>query len=309
MITRTTLVLVRMTKRVRHNPARERLDIFQSEFRNTLNEFGHSSLRRGHRAGAAAQATLREVALPGSGYRVVGCVDDDRSKLGVKISGATVLGTVADLPALVEKHAVKEILIAVPSATVEQMQRFAVICRNVRVPFKTIPSLKGILNGCVDLSPFQESDLENLLGRELVKIDLELVRERIDKRTVLVTGAAGTIGSELCRQVLRFNPSKLICLDRNETGVFYLQMELCAEKRETQLVFCITDFGDGQRTRSILAEHRPAVIFHAAAYKHVPMMENNVYDVVKNNIFALLQFIEIAEQNQCQNLVLILENE
>jgi len=256
-------------------------------------------------AGAGALTTLREIAHRGSGYQAVGCVDDDVSKVGMAILGIPVLGIVDDLPALVKKFAVEEILIAVPSAAPDQMHRFVEVCRMAQVRFKSVPSLRGILNGCLDLAPFQDANLEHLLGREPVEIDLESVRKQIEGQTILVTGAAGSIGSELCRQLLRFNPAKLVCLDRNETAVFYLQMELLAQKAETRIVFCVTDFGDRERAQSVLAEHKPAVIFHAAAYKHVPLMENNVYDAVKNNIFALLQFLEIAQKNDCPTFVLI----
>ena len=122
---------------------------------------------------------------------------------------------------------------------------------------------------------------------------------------ILVTGAAGTIGSELCRQILEFGPETLLCLDHNETGIFYLQMELSKRNKQTQLIFCVTDLGDAVRMRSLLAEHRPGMIFHAAAYKHVPMMESNVYDAVKNNIFALLGLLDIAEESGCSCVVLI----
>jgi dTDP-4-amino-4,6-dideoxygalactose transaminase/FlaA1/EpsC-like NDP-sugar epimerase/lipopolysaccharide/colanic/teichoic acid biosynthesis glycosyltransferase len=256
-------------------------------------------------AGSAALSTLREIANPGSGYQPIGCVDDDSSKIGIKIHGVPVLGGVDDLPALVKKHGINEILIAVPSAAPQQMQRFSEICGKTEIPFKTIPSFRGILNGSLDLSPFQEAYVDTLLGRDPVTIDLESVRKRIEGGTVLVTGAAGTIGSGLCRQVLQFDPAKLVCLDRNETGVFYLQMELRTQKKGAQLVFCVTDFGDGERMESILDEHKPSVIFHAAAYKHVPMMETNVCDAMKNNVFALLEFLEIAEENGCSSFVLI----
>jgi len=256
-------------------------------------------------AGAAAHATLREIALPGSGYQAVGCVDDDLSKAGIKVDGVPVLGTADDLPALAKKYGVKDALIAVPSATPDQLQRFVEICRAAELRFKVVPSLRGILNGWIDPLPFQEACLENLLGRDPVEINLDAVGKQIEGQAVLVTGAAGTIGSELCRQVLQFNPATLICLDRNETGVFYLQMELNARKGSTSLVFCVTDFGDRERVTEVLAGHKPGVIFHAAAYKHVPMMESNVYDAVKNNVFGLLQLLEVAEANACPSFVLI----
>lgn len=166
-------------------------------------------------------------------------------------------------------------------------------------------ALRGTLNSWVDFTPLQAGNLENLLGRDPVKIDLETVRKLIAGQTILVTGAAGTIGAELCRQVLRCDPAKLVCLDRNETGMFYLQTELWTRGDTAQLVFCVTDFGDAQRMQSIFREHKPSVIFHAAAYKHVPMMETNVYDAVKNNIFAFLELLEISEKNGCPSFVLI----
>ena len=256
-------------------------------------------------AGAAARATLRELSLPGSGYRAIGCVDDDVSKAGIKLDGVPVLGSTDDLPELVRKHSAQEVLIAIPSATPEQIRRFVEICVRAQSRFKIVPSFRGILNGWIQLPPFQEACVENLLGRDPVEIDLDFVRKQIEGQTVLVTGAAGTIGSELCRQALQFHPAKLICVDRNETAMFYLQMELGARAADARLVFCVTDFGDGERMRGILAGHRPGVIFHAAAYKHVPMMETNVYDAVKNNIFCLLQLLEIAGTNGCPSFVLI----
>jgi FlaA1/EpsC-like NDP-sugar epimerase len=256
-------------------------------------------------AGAAARATLRELSLPGIGYRAIGCVDDDPSKARIRLDGVPVLGSINRLPALAEKYGVSEVLIAIPSATPDQMQRIVKVCEKAQLRFKTIPSFRGILHGWIDFLPFQEMLMENLLGRDQVEIDLDSVRKQIEGQAILVTGAAGTIGSELCRQALQFRPAKLICLDRNETAMFYLQLELRARAAGTTLVFCVTDFGDGERMSTIFADHRPSVIFHAAAYKHVPIMESNVYDAVKNNVFGLHQLLEIAEKSGCPSFVLI----
>jgi FlaA1/EpsC-like NDP-sugar epimerase len=256
-------------------------------------------------AGVAAERTLREIARPGSGCRAVACVDDNHAMIGMKIHGIPVLGAVGDLPLIAAKFNVREVLIAISSATPDQMRRFVAICGQADVQFRLAPSLLGILNGRNDADQAAEVPSEDLLGRAAVEIDLELVRQQIAGETVLVTGAAGTIGSELCRQILEFSPETLLCLDRNETGIFYLQMELSKRNKETQLIFCVTDLGDAVRMRSLLAEHRPGMIFHAAAYKHVPMMESNVYDAVKNNIFALRGLLDIAEESGCSCFVLI----
>ena len=256
-------------------------------------------------AGSAARIVIREVSRPGSSYRVIACVDDDRSKTGIKIQGVPVIGTVDQLPAFAARHAIHEVLIAVRSATGKQMQRFVDICADANVKFKTVPPPQDFLNGRIDVSQFRDVRLEDLLGRDPVEIDLESLRRQIEGQILLVTGAAGSIGSELCRQILQYRPGKLICLDQNETGIFYLQMELAKQECASQLVFCVTDVGDRDRMSSLFAEHKPQIIFHAAAYKHVPMMETNVYDAVKNNVFALLGLLDIAEQNGCPSFVLI----
>jgi FlaA1/EpsC-like NDP-sugar epimerase len=174
-----------------------------------------------------------------------------------------------------------------------------------QIPFRHLPSSSEAAGGYANDATHQETEWASLLGRDPVRIDLDAVRDQIHGQAILVTGAAGTIGMELCRQILRFTPSKLVCVDRNENGIFYLQLEVSAQRRKAQVAFCVADVGDGERMRRILEEHRPAAIFHAAAYKHVPMMESNVYEAVKNNVFALLQLLEVAEDSGCRRFVLI----
>jgi FlaA1/EpsC-like NDP-sugar epimerase len=185
------------------------------------------------------------------------------------------------------------------------MQRFVELCKQAEVSFKTVPALQDIITSQVSISQFRDVRLEDLLGRDPVDIDLQSVTKQIQGQVVLVTGAAGSIGSEICRQVLEHGPAKLLCLDQSETGTFYLQLELSQHKNGSQLVFCIADVGDRERMRRIFAEHKPQIVFHAAAYKHVPMMEKNVHEAVKNNVFALLSLLEIAGENGCSNFVLI----
>jgi FlaA1/EpsC-like NDP-sugar epimerase len=257
-------------------------------------------------AGLAAEMVIRETKRPGSGYRIVGCVDDDPSKAGIKIHGAPVIGSVDQLPALVATLAVNEILIAAPSATGTQMQRLVGFCERAAVKFKTLPALKDIISGRVSISQFRDVRLEDLLGRDPVEIDLESVRMQIEGRVVLVTGSAGTIGSELCRQILQYSPRRLLCADQNETGVFYLQLELSElNKNGSNLVFHVGDVGDHERMRGFFLEHTPQVVFHAAAYKHVPVMEWNVHGAIKNNVFALLTLLDVAEESGCQSFVLV----
>jgi FlaA1/EpsC-like NDP-sugar epimerase len=256
-------------------------------------------------AGFAAEMLIREIERQGSGYRAVGCVDDDRSKLGVKIHGIPVLGTVDSLPGLLTKKAVDEVLIAVPSATGKQMERFVRICEQAGVKYKTVPTLQDIILERVSISEFRQVQLEDLLGRQPVEMDLDFVRRKIEGQVVLVTGAAGSIGSELCRQVLKHAPAKLLCVDQSETAIFYQQLELTERKNGSELTLCVADIGDRERMGAIFMQHKPQVVFHAAAYKHVPVMEANPQEAVKNNVISLHSLLDIAEGNGCSHFVLI----
>jgi FlaA1/EpsC-like NDP-sugar epimerase len=256
-------------------------------------------------AGMAAQMVIRELKRSRNSFEAVGCVDDDRSKVGIKIHGVPVIGSVDQLPTLLVAHRVDEVLIAVPSATGKQMQRFVGICEQSGIRFKTVPALRDIITGQGSIREFRDVNLEDLLGRDAVEIDLRSVKEQIDGRVVLVTGAAGSIGSELCRQILEYGPAALLCLDQSETGIFYLQQELSRLKTSSRTIFCVADVVDRERMRKVFAEHSPEVVFHAAAYKHVPVMERNVQEAVKNNVFALLNLLEIAERNGCESFVVI----
>jgi FlaA1/EpsC-like NDP-sugar epimerase len=256
-------------------------------------------------AGSAAETILQELRRPGSGYEAVGCLDDDRSKLGIRIHNVPVLGAVDQLPAVLASTPADEVLIVVPSATGAQMRRFVEICTRANIPFRTVPALKDIIDGQVIVPQLREVSLEDLLGRDPVQIDLESVRKEITGRSVVVTGAAGSIGSELCRQILEYSPASLACLDQSETGLFFLSLELAKHQNGTQLAFRVADVADEERVRSFLAEFTPEIIFHAAAYKHVPMMESNVQEAVKNNVLALLDLLDLAEKSDCKSFVLI----
>jgi FlaA1/EpsC-like NDP-sugar epimerase len=256
-------------------------------------------------AGFAAEMLIRELERQGSGYQVICCVDDDQSKLGIKIHGIPVLGTVDHLPTLLNKGAVDEVLIVVPSATGKQMERFVRICDQAGVKFKTVPTLQDIISGRIGISEFRQVQLEDLLGRNQVEIDLGVVRRQIEGQVVLVTGAAGSIGTELCRQILKHGPGKLLCLDQSETGIFDQQLELAERNNGSHLAFCVADIGDRNRMSAIFAQHKPKVVFHAAAYKHVPVMEANAHEAVKNNVISFLSLLDIAEENSCSDFVLI----
>lgn len=215
------------------------------------------------------------------------------------------LGTVDQLKEVLADHPADEVIIAVPSATAEQMRRFVAICEQAKVKFKTVPGLRDLIAGQVIVSQIREVNLEDLLNRDPVQIDLGSIRKEIADRNVLVTGAAGSIGSELCRQILDYGPSRLVCLDQSENGLFFLRLDLSQHQNGSQLAFCVGDLADSQRIRWLLSEYQPQIVFHAAAYKHVPMMESNVQEAVKNNVFALIALLDEAETAGCQSFVLI----
>jgi FlaA1/EpsC-like NDP-sugar epimerase len=256
-------------------------------------------------AGFAAQMVIRELSRPGSGYVVAGCIDDDVSKLGIHVLGIPVRGCIFDLERLVSENPPDEILIAIPSATGKQMQRIAEECQKTRLPFRTVPTLRDILRGDASINQFREVRLEDLLGRNPVEIDLESVRRQLQGAVILVTGAAGSIGSELCQQILEYDPAKLVCIDQNETGIFYLQPELRKRAGRAKLVCLVADVGDSESMRRCFSDHEVDFVFHAAAYKHVPVMEANVAEALRNNVFALNRLLDIAEEEGCRGFLLI----
>jgi len=256
-------------------------------------------------AGFAAQMIIRETIRSGSGYNPVACVDDDPSKLGLKLHGVPVVGRVGELRSFLSSYAVDEVLIAVPSATSAQMKQFVQVCDGVGIPFKTVPALRDIIAGQVSLTQLHEVELDDLLAREPAQIDLEAVREQVEGNSVMVTGAAGSIGSEICRQILNYDPARLVCVDQNETGLFHLRLEHCRHRNGARGIYRVADVRDRYRLHEIFGEHAPNVVFHAAAYKHVPMMEMNVREAVENNIFALVGLLEQAQVAGCKSFVLI----
>src|SRR6266536_2770453 len=256
-------------------------------------------------AGHAAQMIIRETQNAESGYAVIGCVDDDPLKKGLRVLGVPVLGPVGALATIVSEQNIDEVLIAIPSAAPAQMRRLVAICKQARAAFRTVPALAELIAGRVTLQQVREVSLTDLLGRIPVDLDLEPVREHIRDRVVMVTGAAGSIGSELCRQIQTYEPKLLVCLDQDETGIFHLQRELAGGDGDERKVFCVADFCNSERMRRIFLTHRVEIVFHAAAYKHVPVMEANVEEAVGNNVFGLLTLLNVAQSSNCEAFVMI----
>lgn len=256
-------------------------------------------------AGHAAQMIIRETQKVETGYQVIGCVDDDPRKRGLRVLGVPVLGSVDLLKKVATEQQTDEILIAIPSATPDQMCRLVAGCKQSGVAFRTLPTIAELIAGRATLDQVREVSLNDLLGRAPAELDMDGVREHIAGCVVMVTGAAGSIGSELCRQLKACEPKLLVCVDQNETGMFYLERQLANQGEAGREVFCVADFSNSERMRKIFLNYGIEIVFHAAAYKHVPVMEANVEEAVINNVFGLLSLLRVAENSRCTAFVLI----
>ncbi len=236
---------------------------------------------------------------------VKGFVDDDRHKKGGSVSGVKVLGTTEDLARLVEELSVEQVVIAIDQAQGKDIRRILDICREIPVKAGIVPSLHEIIHGRVQISRVRDVQIEDLLGREAVRLDDENLHEFLSGKVVMVTGAGGSIGSELVRQALEFNPKLLLLVERSEFVLFQIERELVKDFPETKFVPLIADIGDAARMSEIFAEYKPEVVLHAAAHKHVPLMETNTPEAIKNNILATKLIGELAGKSGVKNFVLI----
>jgi FlaA1/EpsC-like NDP-sugar epimerase len=257
-------------------------------------------------AGSAGEKILREIIendqLP---YTVVGFIDDDRKKYGRSIHGIPVLGPLNGLAKIVEDEGIKEILIAIPSATGDQIRRIVETCKVCQIAYKTLPGIGGIIDGRVSVKSLRDVNYEDLLGRSIVQLDMEEILGYLDGKTVLVTGCGGSIGSELCRQIVRFQPKNLILLDANESNLFHIELELRNNLHYDRFLAVLGRVQDEKLMLSVFKKYRPQVVFHAAAYKHVPMLEKNPWEAVFNNITGSRVIMEMALIHQVERFVLV----
>ena len=258
-------------------------------------------------AGDAGQLMIKEMQRSGAlGYTPIGLVDDDPRKKNLRIHGVRVLGTTDDLPHLLRDNRPDELLIAMPSASGESRQKVVNIARAEGVPVKTLPALHELISDEGNLAArVRPVQVEDLLGREPVEVELEAVAAHLVDETVLVTGAGGSIGSELCRQIARLEPRRLILVDQAETPLFEVERELVSERGFAPSVAVLGDAGSRARMRQVFERYRPGVVFHAAAYKHVPMMEANPLESVRNNVLATQVLAEVAIEYEARRFVLV----
>lgn len=223
-------------------------------------------------------------------------VDDDPNKLKLKVLDITVQGTVKDIPKIVESYAIDHIIIAIPSLTKADIQAIFEHCSKTKAKVKIMPSIEGVMTGKLSVSEMREINIEDLLGREEVELDMEAISGKLTNKTILVTGAGGSIGSEICRQVIKFNPKKILLLGHGENSIYQIDMELRQNAfSKTEIIPIIADVQDRNRVFDLVSQFRPDVIYHAAAHKHVPLMEYNPMEAVKNNILGTKNIAEAAD--------------
>ncbi len=236
---------------------------------------------------------------------IKGFVDDDRNKKGGSVNGVKVLGTTNDLARLVDELNIEQVVIAIDQAQGKEVRRILDVCREIPVKARMLPSPHEIMHGRVQVSRIRDVEIEDLLGREPVELDDQNLHEFLSDKTVLVTGAGGSIGSELVRQIAEFNPKLLILVERAEYMLFQIERELSKDFLETRFLPLIADVCDEPRMREIFSEYKPQVVFHAAAHKHVPLMELNPAEAIKNNVFGTKLLGEIAGEFKVKDFVLI----
>ena len=257
-------------------------------------------------AGNAGEALLREIhRMPVAEYEVIGFIDDEPAKQGINIHGIPVLGTVEQLPKICKERNIEEIAIAMPSANPAELRRVVQVCTGTKIRFRTVPSITDIASGKFTVSQIRDVDINDLLGREVVQLDLDLIEAYVRDKTILVTGAGGSIGSEMCRQVCNFEPKLLLLIEQAENPLFYVEQELHSEFPDITMKAIICDITDRIRVEEVFEKYKPEVVIHAAAHKHVPLMELNPGEAIKNNVVGTQAVADAADKCGTTNFVMI----
>ncbi len=258
-------------------------------------------------AGGAGEKIYREIdENPSLGFTIAGYLDDNQGKRGLRIHGVPVLGTIDNLQRICTEKKIDEILIAIPSASGEEMRRIAKACEKTGLRYKTIPGIPDLINGKVSINGFRDVAYEDLLRRKPVHLEMDRISQYLEGERVLVTGAGGSIGSELCKQLLHFKPEGLILVERGENNLYEIQKALSWENDNGINIYpCLLDIQDFPRLEALLKSMRPTVIFHAAAYKHVPMMEFNPLEAIRNNIMGTRNVAMMAHEQGLKCFVMI----
>lgn len=257
-------------------------------------------------AGNAGYLIAQDIIQSGGPRKIVGFVDDDPDKQGKRLGGFKVLGDRYAIAELVDAYEVEEILIAIPSLHPEQLQEIANICSVSGCKVQILPEfLRNLSAGALSVRELRPLNIEDLLGRENIELDVKEIGKYLTGKIVLVTGAGGSIGSEICRQVLRFQPEQILLLGRGENSIYEIHQELKNKCNEEQLLPLIVNITDRDKLENVFQEFHPQVVFHAAAHKHVPLMEHQPEEAIYNNVFGSYNVGDLAGRYHCERLVLI----
>ncbi|NLM04713.1 MAG: polysaccharide biosynthesis protein, partial [Clostridiales bacterium] len=257
-------------------------------------------------AGQAGAMVIKELKRHGDlNSKAVAIIDDDESKLGARIHGVPVLGDRYHIRKIAEAKKVDEIIIAIPSGSKNEVRKIVEECSRTKCKLKILPGIYEIIDGQVSIKEIRDVEIEDLLGRDPIKVDLDEISSYLTDKVVLVTGGGGSIGSELCRQIASFHPSKLLILDIYENNAYDIQNELKMTCPKLDLEVLIASIRDKERLNEIFSQYKPEVVFHAAAHKHVPLMEASPQEAVKNNIFGTKNVAECAHEFGSRRFVLI----
>jgi FlaA1/EpsC-like NDP-sugar epimerase len=288
---------------------RERDFRFLRQFfsRQAAKEFFHSRKRLliiG--AGDAGEKMLREILdNPRLNYEVVGFLDDDPKKIGMKIHGVPVVGSISQVQEMAAGDTVDEVLIAMPSASATHMRRIIELCETTGLKFRTTPAISELINGKISFNAIREVSYDDILGRDPVNLDLEKIGEYLRGKVVLVSGAGGSIGSELCRQLSIFSLQNLVLLDKTENNLFNLEMEFRQKFPNVLIAPVLGNVKHASFINKLFEKHRPQVVFHAAAYKHVPIVELNPWEAVFNNIIGTKNIVEASHRFKAERVIMI----
>ena len=257
-------------------------------------------------AGDAAERLLREMRQnPNIDYDIIGFLDNNPAKKGRRIHDVPILGQIDDIEEIGKKEKIEEAIVAIPSINGKEMRKIIYQCGNAGITCKTLPAISDILNGSITINQIREIRIEDLLGREHIELNSEQISDYLSGKRVLVTGAAGSIGLELCRQIMKVGPERLILFERVENEIYNVEMEFSETFNDGPYTLVLGDVLDTNRLEDVMREYKPQVVFHAAAYKHVPITEANPFEAVKNNVLGTLNVAEMSAQHGVEKFVLI----
>lgn len=257
-------------------------------------------------AGDCGEKLYREIRNNSSlKLKVVGFLDDDPVKVGRKLHGVLVVDQVENLESVVRGYGVEQIIISIPSAKASRMRHIVELCKKTNVEFKTVPSMGELINGKVTVNAIRPVEYRDLLGRKPVNLDDEKIGEYISGRTIFVTGAGGSIGSGLCQQILRYSPKRIILFERAESPLYEIDLDLKRVFPNVEVIPFLGDVQNKEELETAFSKYKPEIVFHAAAYKHVPMLEHYPWEAVENNIQGTENLVEVADKFECEKFVFV----